>query len=102
MQIGFLISDHGIPLIESLANLAELRTSRMYVFAQPLPAYGADAIPLRVLAFELEEGDWNAHEKRLEILEARLKYLEMKRQFEENPPKIVSFDDIEQSVKARK
>jgi arylformamidase len=47
-----LLFDHGIPLIESLANLAELRTSRIYVFAQPLPVYGADAIPLRVLAFE--------------------------------------------------
>jgi kynurenine formamidase len=52
-----ILFDHGIPLIESLANLAELRTSRMYVFAQPLPAYGADAIPLRVLAFELEESE---------------------------------------------
>lgn len=44
----------GIPLIESLVNLAEVRTSRVFVFAQPLPVYGADAIPLRVLAFEGE------------------------------------------------
>ncbi len=43
--------------------------------------------------------DWNAREKRLEILEARLKYLELKHQFTENPPKLVSFDDIEQSLK---
>lgn len=44
--------DHGIPLIESLAHLEDLRESRIYVFAQPLPAFGTDAIPLRVLAFE--------------------------------------------------
>lgn len=47
-----LLFDRGIPLIESLVNLAELRTNRVYVFAQPLPVHGADAIPLRVLAFE--------------------------------------------------
>jgi kynurenine formamidase len=50
-----ILFDRGIPLIESLANLAELHSSRMYVFAQPLPVHSADAIPLRVLAFELEE-----------------------------------------------
>jgi kynurenine formamidase len=50
-----ILFDRGIPLIESLVNLAELRTSRVYVFAQPLRAHGADAIPLRVLAFEQED-----------------------------------------------
>jgi arylformamidase len=44
--------DRGIPLIESLAHLDELHESRVYVFALPLPVYGTDAIPLRVLAFE--------------------------------------------------
>jgi len=44
--------DRGIPLIESLTGLDQLRDSRVYVFAVPLPAYGSDAIPLRVLAFE--------------------------------------------------
>ncbi len=47
-----LLFDRGVPLIESLANLDQLRTSRVFVFAVPLPAHGADAIPLRVLAFE--------------------------------------------------
>ena len=42
----------GIPLIESLANLGELRSSRVYVMAIQLPALKTDAIPLRVLAFE--------------------------------------------------
>lgn len=44
--------DRGIPLIESLVNLDALRESRVFVFAQPIPAYGSDAIPIRVLAFE--------------------------------------------------
>jgi arylformamidase len=44
--------DRGVPLIESLVNLEALRKSRVFVFAVPVPAYGADAIPLRVLAFE--------------------------------------------------
>ncbi len=44
--------DRGIPLIESLANLEQLQSARVYVFALPLPAHGTDAIPLRVLAFE--------------------------------------------------
>ncbi|MCE7980473.1 MAG: hypothetical protein DYG89_04720 [Caldilinea sp. CFX5] len=47
-----LLFERGIPLIESLANLAALQSSRVYVFAQPLPVYATDAIPLRVLAFE--------------------------------------------------
>ncbi|MBV9357994.1 MAG: cyclase family protein [Chloroflexi bacterium] len=44
--------DRGIPLIESLAHLDVLREPRIFVFAQPIPAYGSDAIPIRVLAFE--------------------------------------------------
>lgn len=44
--------NRGIPLIESLAHLEDVRESRVYVFAQPLPVLGTDAIPLRVLAFE--------------------------------------------------
>jgi kynurenine formamidase len=47
-----LLLDRGVPLIESLARLDELRYSRILVFALPLPAVGTDAIPLRVLAFE--------------------------------------------------
>jgi kynurenine formamidase len=47
-----LLFDRSIPLIESLANLDRLQAPRVYVFALPLPAFGTDAIPLRVLAFE--------------------------------------------------
>lgn len=46
-----LLFSRGIPLIESLAHLEQC-ASRVYVFAQPLSALGADAVPLRVLAFE--------------------------------------------------
>ena len=51
-----ILFDRGIPLIESLAHLEDLCESRVYVFAQPLPALGTDAIPLRVLAFEGASG----------------------------------------------
>jgi len=44
--------DRGVPLIESLVNLESLRQARVFVFAVPVPAYGTDAMPLRVLAFE--------------------------------------------------
>ena len=47
-----LLFAHGIPLIESLDRLGDLRQPRVYLFAQPLPAAETDAIPLRVLAFE--------------------------------------------------
>ena len=47
-----LLFAHGIPLIESLDRLGDLRQPRIYLFAQPLPAAETDAIPLRVLAFE--------------------------------------------------
>ena len=50
-----LLFARAIPLIESLAHLDELGAGRCYVFAQPLPAQGSDAVPLRVLAFEGED-----------------------------------------------
>jgi arylformamidase len=49
--------DRGIPLIESLTHLDQLRQSRVLVFALPLPAMGSDASPLRVLAFEGSPSD---------------------------------------------
>lgn len=47
-----ILFDRGIPLIESLTRLSDLRSFRVYLFAVPLPAFGADSVPLRVLAFE--------------------------------------------------
>jgi prevent-host-death family protein len=56
----------------------------------------------RPAAVLVSVADWNAREKQLELLEARLKYLEMKRQYGENPPKLISFDEIEEEIKARR
>ncbi|HJP30605.1 MAG TPA: cyclase family protein [Candidatus Latescibacteria bacterium] len=42
----------GIPLIEHLAHLDQLRQSRVTVYALPIPAKGVDAFPLRVIAVE--------------------------------------------------
>lgn len=50
-----LLFGRGIPLIECLTNLEQLRSGRFFVFAQPLAVQGSDAVPLRVLAFEGEE-----------------------------------------------
>ena len=50
-----ILFDRGIPLIESLIHLEQLESSRVYVFALPLPAQKTDAVPLRVLAFEGHE-----------------------------------------------
>jgi arylformamidase len=47
-----MLLDREIPLIESLWHLDQLLQPRVFVFAVPLPAFGTDAIPLRVLAFE--------------------------------------------------
>jgi prevent-host-death family protein len=55
--------------------------------------------PAAVLA---SVADWNARERQLELVEARLKYLEMKRQFAERPPRLVSFDEIEEWVQTRR
>lgn len=56
----------------------------------------------RPAAVLVSVADWNAREQQIELLEARLRYLEMKRQFTETPPPLVSFDEIEKSVQARK
>lgn len=47
-----VIFRQGIPLIENLAHLDQLRQSRVTVYALPIPAKGVDAFPLRVVAVE--------------------------------------------------
>lgn len=42
----------GIPLIENLTNLDQLRQARVQVYALPVPVKGLDAFPLRVVAIE--------------------------------------------------
>ena len=40
--------------------------------------------------------DWNERERHVEILEARLRYLEIKEQFQKNPPELLSLEEIHQ------
>jgi arylformamidase len=44
--------EHGIPLIEHLANLDQLRQPRCYVVAAPWRVHGLEASPVSVVAFE--------------------------------------------------
>jgi arylformamidase len=43
---------HGIPLIEHLAHLEQLRAKRFLVVAVPMRVHGLDASPVSVIAFE--------------------------------------------------
>jgi arylformamidase len=43
---------HGIPLIEHLAHLEQLRAKRFFVVAVPMRVHGLDASPVSVIAFE--------------------------------------------------
>jgi prevent-host-death family protein len=38
--------------------------------------------------------DWNERERYVEILEAKLRYLEIKRQFRKNPPELLTLEEI--------
>jgi len=44
--------DHGIPLIEHLANMDQISKKRLFVVAVPLRLHSCDASPLSVIAFE--------------------------------------------------
>jgi prevent-host-death family protein len=80
--------------------VSRLRAHHKQIFNQITKGPVILAQRSRPAAVLVSVGDWNAREKRLEILEARLKYLEMKQQYAENPPKLVSFDEIEKRVEA--
>ncbi|MEZ4713561.1 MAG: type II toxin-antitoxin system prevent-host-death family antitoxin [Caldilineaceae bacterium] len=45
--------------------------------------------------------EWNLREHHIEILEARLKHLEMKQQFAENPPEMLTLEQISQEYNTR-
>jgi arylformamidase len=49
-----MLFSHGIPLIEHLANLEQLRARRFYVVAVPWRVHGLEASPVSVVAFEQE------------------------------------------------
>lgn len=50
-----LLNNAGIPVIECLTNLVELRTQRVFLIALPLPIVNLDATPIRAIAIEPEE-----------------------------------------------
>jgi arylformamidase len=50
-----MLFTHGIPLIEHLTNLDQLRSRRFFVVAAPWRVHGLEASPVSVVAFEHEE-----------------------------------------------
>jgi prevent-host-death family protein len=44
--------------------------------------------------------DWNARERYVEILEAKLRYLEVKQQFRKNPPELLTLEEIRQEYQS--
>jgi arylformamidase len=49
-----LLNNAGIPALECLTNLVELRTQRIFLIALPIPVVGLDASPVRAIAIEPE------------------------------------------------
>lgn len=49
-----LLNEAGIPVLECLTNLVELRQQRVYLIALPWPVQGLDACPVRAIAIEPE------------------------------------------------
>jgi kynurenine formamidase len=47
-----LLFEHGIPVIEELTRLDELRAERIFFIGLPLPIVGADSCPIRAVAIE--------------------------------------------------
>jgi len=52
-----LFNEAGVPVIECLCNLVELRRQRVFLIALPLPVVGLDASPVRAIAIEPEDED---------------------------------------------
>lgn len=90
-----------MPIMPDVVPVSQLRGKHKEIFRQIEDGPILLAQHSRPAAVLVSVADWNAREKQFELLEARLKYLEVKRQFEENPPRLVSFDEIEESVQAR-
>lgn len=49
-----LLNEAGVPVLECLTNLIELRHQRVYLVALPWPVTGLDACPVRAIAIEPE------------------------------------------------
>ena len=50
-----IIAGAGIPVIECMNNLTELRSKRVFLIALPVPIVSLDAVPVRAIAIEPEE-----------------------------------------------
>lgn len=50
-----LLTTAGVPVLECLTNLTELRRQRVYLIALPWPVKGLDACPVRAVAIEPED-----------------------------------------------
>jgi prevent-host-death family protein len=91
-----------MPIMPDVVPVSDLRGRHKEIFQKIEDGPILLAQHSRPAAVLVSVADWNAREKQLELLEARLKYLEMKRQYGENPPKLISFDEIEEEIKARR
>lgn len=49
-----LLNNAGVPVLECLNNLVELRQQRIFLIALPWPVIGLDACPVRAIAIEPE------------------------------------------------
>ena len=88
-------------IIPDVVPVSQLRGNHKKIFGQIEKGPVILAQHSKPAAVLVSVENWNDREKRIEVLEARLRYFEIKQQFEENPPKLVSFDEIEVNVKAR-
>jgi kynurenine formamidase len=50
-----ILNNAGVPVIECLNNLTELRKQRVFLIALPLPVVRLDACPVRAIAIEPED-----------------------------------------------
>ena len=50
-----LLTNAGVPVLECMTNLVELKKQRVYLIALPWPVVGLDACPVRAIAIEPEE-----------------------------------------------
>ncbi len=50
-----LLNNAGVPVLECLTNLVEIRQQRVFLIALPWPVVGLDACPVRAIAIEPEE-----------------------------------------------
>lgn len=89
-------------LIPDVVPVSHLRAHHKEIFDQIEKGPVILAQRSKPAAILVSVENWNEREKYLEMLEARLKYLEMKQYFLDNPSKWFSFDEIEESVKASK